>query len=230
MLEKTIEDNKINPKCDIFLKRKDIYDNLIKEYDYYKEMKLSLEYDYDNILNKIMFLDSIEYPEYYIQNNIEHIYNDYIMKIKYRENLDNMDKLTILNKNIYDINENINLLNEKIMENKIKINNNKHIIENYNKNILLKDEYCKNIRVYECLAKSVCIHGIPSIILKKYLSGIEEYMNSLINNFIKRKVKLVLDGNYLYINIYDDNDEIINILGGMEHFIVSITKMWFNDN
>jgi DNA repair exonuclease SbcCD ATPase subunit len=222
-LEKTIEDNKININCDICLKRKYIYDNLIKEYDYSKEIKLSLEYDYDNILNKIMYLDSIEYPEYNVQHNIESIYNNYIMRIKYKENVDNMDKLLILNKNINDINENINLLSEKIMENKIKINNNKHIIENYNNNILLQNKYCKNIRVYECLAKSVCIHGIPSVILKKYLSGIEEYMNNLISNFIKRKVKLVLDGNYLYINIYNDSDEIIKILGGMEHFIVNIS-------
>ena len=63
-------------------------------------------------------------------------------------------------------------------------------------------------------------------------------MNNLIFPFINKTVELILDGNYLYINVYNENDELINILGGMEHFIVnislkitlgkliSITKMW----
>ena len=48
-------------------------------------------------------------------------------------------------------------------------------------------------------------------------------MNNLISPFINKTVELILDGNYLYINVYNENEEIINILGGMEHFIVNIS-------
>ena len=48
-------------------------------------------------------------------------------------------------------------------------------------------------------------------------------MNNLIYPFINKTVELLLDGNYLYINIYNQKQDIINILGGMEHFIVNIS-------
>jgi len=48
-------------------------------------------------------------------------------------------------------------------------------------------------------------------------------MNNLISPFINKTVQLILDGNYLYINIYNQNNDIINILGGMEHFIINIS-------
>ena len=61
------------------------------------------------------------------------------------------------------------------------------------------------------------------MILNKYLHGIQTYINHLISPFINKTIQLILDGNYLYINIYNHTQNIINILGGMEHFILNIS-------
>ena len=45
----------------------------------------------------------------------------------------------------------------------------------------------------------------------------------MISPFINKNIQLILQANYLYINIYNHTQDIINILGGMEHFIVNIS-------
>lgn len=149
--------------------------------------------------------------------------NNYKESIRYNENKSYIEEIKHLNVIINELNNKIIDNNSKITEYKLLINNNNFILNNYEKNITLKENYNNNVKIYDALAKSVCIHGIPSVILNKYLEGIQTYMNNLISPFINKTVELILEGNYLYINIYNDKDEIINILGGMEHFIVNIS-------
>ena len=47
-------------------------------------------------------------------------------------------------------------------------------------------------------------------------------LNNIISPFIKKYVRISLDANYIIVNIVDYYDNIINILGGMEMFIINI--------
>jgi DNA repair exonuclease SbcCD ATPase subunit len=47
-------------------------------------------------------------------------------------------------------------------------------------------------------------------------------INNIISPFIKKKINIYLDCNNIIINILDNNSNIINILGGMEMFIINI--------
>ena len=172
------------------------------------------------IIEQIKFLENIKPND---DNYLTDTLNDYSESIKYNQNKNNIEEVKNLKILINELNSKLLENNNKITEYRLMINNNNYIIDNYNKNIELKIKYENEIKIYETLAKSVCIHGIPSIILNKYLEGIQNYMNNLISPFINKTVELNLDGNYLYINIYNENEEIINILGGMEHFIVNIS-------
>ena len=189
--------------------------NIIKN-DYYNNERILLK----KMIDQIDFLHNIK-----IKNNdfLINTLNDYNESIKYNQNKNNIEDVKKLKILIEDLNKKLLENKNKITEYKLKISNNNFTINNYNKNIQLKLNYENEIKIYDTLAKSVCIHGIPSIILNKYLEGIQNYMNNLISPFINKTVELVLDGNYLYINVYNENDEIINILGGMEHFIVNIS-------
>lgn len=187
----------------------------IKNKYYKNEIKLL-----KSIINQINYLHNIKYPEF---NFLLEKLNDYNESIKYNENKNNIEEVKKIKTLIDELNIKLFENNNKLTEYKLIINNNNFIINNYNKNIKLKINYENEIKIFDTLAKSVCIHGIPSIILNKYLEGIQKYMNNLISPFINKTVELILDGNYLYINIYNEKDEMINILGGMEHFIVNIS-------
>lgn len=189
--------------------------NFIKNNIYRNELNLL-----KNTIEKIKFLEDIKKTDY---DFLIDTLNDYKDSIKYNENKNNIEIVKKLKILIDELNNKLSENNKKITEYNLIINNNIFTINNYNKNIESKIKYENEIKIYDSLAKSVCIHGIPSIILNKYLEGIQNYMNNLISPFINKTVELLLDGNYLYINIYNENEEIINILGGMEHFIVNIS-------
>jgi len=189
--------------------------NFIKNKYYNNEIKLL-----KIIIEQINYLQSIKTPD---NDFLLDTFNNYNESIRYNENKNNIEEIKKLKLIIDELNNKLIQNNNKIIEYKIIINNNNFTINSYNKNMKLKSDYKNQINIYDTLAKSVCIHGIPSIILNKYLTGIQNYMNNLISPFINKTVELILDGNYLYINIYNDNNDIINILGGMEHFIVNIS-------
>lgn len=189
--------------------------NIIKNKKYYHQIKLI-----NNVLKQIDYLHNFKIIK---DDYITNVLNDYNQSIKYIQNKNNIELTKTLSNNINEITYLINQNCNKITEFKLLINNNNFIIDNYLNYISMKINYENQIKIYDTLAKSVGIHGIPSIILEKYLKGIQTYMNNLISPFINKTVELILDGNYLYINIYNHKDEIINILGGMEHFIVNIS-------
>ena len=189
--------------------------NYIKNNYYNNEIKLL-----KTVIEQINFLQDIKQLD---NNFLIDTYHDYNESIKYNENKNNIEDIKNLKLLVDELNNKLLENNKKITEYRLMISNNNFIINNYNKNIELKINYENDIKIYDALAKSVCIHGIPSIILNKYLEGIQNYMNNLISPFINKTVELILDGNYLYINVYNENEELINILGGMEHFIVNIS-------
>lgn len=47
-------------------------------------------------------------------------------------------------------------------------------------------------------------------------------LNKIINGFIKKTIKICLDYNNIIVNIFDSNNNIINILEGIEMFIINI--------
>jgi DNA repair exonuclease SbcCD ATPase subunit len=251
LITQNIKENEINEKCKICMKRKCIIDKLLLEYEEINnKLKIIVlnDDDYKNYQDMILLEDKHNYIKNktyeedinrlnQVVNMIDYLHNierekdtfiidtinNYKESIRYNENKSYIEEIKHLNVIINELNNKIIDNNSKITEYKLLINNNNFILNNYEKNITLKENYNNNVKIYDALAKSVCIHGIPSVILNKYLEGIQTYMNNLISPFINKTVELILEGNYLYINIYNDKDEIINILGGMEHFIVNIS-------
>ncbi len=190
------------------LYRKDLCNSIISHYNYMNEF-------HSRPINKNE--EIINYIEY-LKNNIKFINNsETIKQIKKLdtklEKLDN--KLTIYNKE----------LNETLYE--LAIYETK-----FNTYIELKEEIKKNTKlfnVHSTLKKACHINGIPSKIISTRLIDIEERVNELISPFINKKINVLLDGNNIAVHIIAlgrtgeiGNNMIVNILGGMEMFIINI--------
>ena len=165
IISKEIDILDINDSDEInFMKLKSMNDNKIKiqnSLDNIKNMEYKKQIDIlQNAINKIDILQNIKTEE---NNNILYIFYNYIFNIKYKQNkhyIVTVKKYQIL---INQLNTRIFQHNNKITEYKFKINNNNFIINNYKKNIQFKIKYQNQIKIYDTLAKSVCIHGIPSL-------------------------------------------------------------------
>jgi exonuclease SbcC len=99
----------------------------------------------------------------------------------------------------------------------------------FNTYIELKEDIKKNTKlfnIHSTLKKASHINGIPSKIISTRLIDIEERVNELISQFINKKINVLLDGNNIAVHIIDSgvagNNMIVNILGGMEMFIINI--------
>ena len=169
--------------------------------NYYKN---EFEVDY-SWLNKIK-----EYSEY-LNNNIKYLTNN--ENIKLIKKYDNK-----LNK----IEDKINSINNIIQSHTYNLAINEVKYSEYNK--LKKDliNINKEFNIYSCLKKATHINGIPSKIISLQLENIENMLNNIISPFIKKTIKISLASNNIIINIVDSNNNIINILGGMEMFIINI--------
>jgi DNA repair exonuclease SbcCD ATPase subunit len=256
IVNKQLEINQINNNCSICLKRKDIYDNYVKEqeqlekeiyklesdnlninwedtykdycycinmYDSYKKdlcNSIISHYNYINEFHSRNINKNEEIIKYieYLTNNIKYINNSETIKIIKHldlklEKLDN--KLTIYNKELNDT-----LYELAIYETK------------FNTYIELKEEIKKNTKlfnIHSTLKKACHINGIPSKIISTRLIDIEERVNELISPFINKKINVLLDGNNIVVHIIAlgnlgevGNNMIVNILGGMEMFIINI--------
>lgn len=187
------------------LYRKDLCNSIISHYNYMNEFHSRHTNKYEEI---------IKYIEY-LTNNINYINNSETIKnIKHLdlklEKLDN--KLSIYNKE----------LNETLYE--LAIYETK-----FNTYIELKEDIKKNTKlfnIHSTLKKASHINGIPSKIISTRLIDIEERVNELISQFINKKINVLLDGNNIAVHIIDSggagNNMIVNILGGMEMFIINI--------
>ncbi len=249
LVNKQIDINQINNKCPVCLKRKEIYDSYIVEKNNLTiQLKQLTEIllinwediwnDYNNCINiynsyrkslcndiinhytimdelyarkrNTIYDDIVKYIDY-LKINIKYINNrEIISKIKELDiKIDKIDnKLTIYNKQLNDT-----LYELAIYETK------------FNTYLELKEEFRINNKlhnIYNALKKACHINGIPSKIISTRLNDIEERVNQLISQFINKKINVLLDGNNITVHIKDSSDMIVNILGGMEMFIINI--------
>lgn len=241
--------NTINEECNVCIKRKYILNkysdeknelneelkkiDINNEYKYNYDKLLLIKSEQESLLNdyngykknlckqivdvlnttysyKCDIVQFINYKEYLI-NNIECLMNIENIKLikKYDSKINKIDeKLTHYNSLIHNYQYNLGINETKYndynqMKNDIKI-----IVQKFN--------------IYSCLKKIAHINGIPSKIISMQLNNIENMLNTIISPFINKKIEINLDGNLIIVNILDDQSNIINILGGMEMFIINI--------
>ena len=179
--------------------------NLCKDIlEFYKKYDEYYKSDY-NILNKFII-----YREY-LKINIECLMNLENIKLikKYDSKLNIIDeKLNYYNNMIHEYKYNLGINETKYNEYNQMKNDIKNIINKYN--------------IYNVLKKIAHINGVPSKIISMQLENIENMINNIISPFINKKITINLDGNFININIIDNQSNIINILGGMEMFIINI--------
>lgn len=186
-------------------KKYEKYDNLQKEIFLFDKN--------NNELNKLLLLKDkindkiVSYKKY---KEVEHI-NDI-----------NKNKLTELNKNI-TINENKLL---ELLNNQNNLKNELNIIIN-NKNIYEKllEEY-KNLEhkivLYTNICKLVDTNGIPLKIIQSKLDHIQNGVNNMLLKFINKKILITNEITDILIELYDEKNNQISYLGGMEYFICNI--------
>ncbi len=234
-----IDTSDFNEKCLQCIKRKSLFENTLLEktkleielnkigYDWgkykyidiineYEKNKLIINKYINNFINQLSKINNykLNVDEYILilKNNINYIesnkllnklkqYDDKLIKLDILLNKYNMDH----NKILYDL----AIYNEKFINLEImqkEYNENEH---KYNINSVLK--------------KATHINGIPSKIINTKLSSIEENVNGLISPFINKTIKIILDSTNILIHILDSEENIINILGGMEMFMINIS-------
>ena len=150
-------------------------------------------------------------------------YKEYLLKnIKYLTNNENIELIKKYDTKLNYIEDKINNINHIIHEHTYNLGINETKFTEWNK---LKSELkvvMKNYNMHSMLKKACHINGIPSKIISLQLENIENMLNKIINGFIKKTIKISLDCNNIIVNIVDNNNNIINILGGMEMFIINI--------
>lgn len=243
LLNDSLKENEINRECSVCMKRIDIVneienkinninnklDNItINDIDKQNYDKLQQYYIlYDSLIQKQIDSYNEMLYKYNQMNDISFSYNfddiidKYNNSIQYVKNIENYDEYNNVNTFLLKLKEKYNKINEERYNNNLKLNNLNSTLNNYNKDIKKSINYLKTINIYSALVKSVSINGIPTFILNKYVGLIEEKVNNNISKFINKEIKILLDGTNLNINVYT-GDEIVNILGGMETFIMNI--------
>jgi DNA repair exonuclease SbcCD ATPase subunit/predicted MPP superfamily phosphohydrolase len=250
IVNEQIDVNMINENCNICLKRKHILNEYIKQkelcqnelgninineddkYNYDKLILIKNEQyilinKYDNyrknLCNNILEFINTKHESNNIWLNKLQEYNEYLNNyIKYLTNKENIELIKYYDEKLNKIEDKLNNINSIIHEQTYNLGINETKFIEYNK---LKKEIkivSKNFNIYSVLKKSAHINGIPSKIISLQLENIENMLNNIISPFIKKTVKISLESNYIIINIIDSNSNIINILGGMEMFIINI--------
>lgn len=247
-INKQIDTNIINEKCSVCIKRKPVYDSFIKQKDeltkelcelYYEETWNSDYIDLQN--NKKILSDCINKYNIYrkqlcnmivcnyenpifidksdiILNYIEHLKNN----IKYVKNMDAIKMITKLDNMLEKVDIKLSGYNKELTQLTYEMALYKSQYDEYNN---IRDNMKKNLvkyNIYSVLKKASHINGVPSKIISTRLDEVNTRVNELISQFINKKVFVLLDGTNILVHIKDNMDNIINILGGMEMFIINI--------
>jgi DNA repair exonuclease SbcCD ATPase subunit len=232
----------IEQKNSIIMPDTDAIYNMVKEYGYDGENKMEDIYYYIckscssfmrmNENNELFFNEFIKDIMNHYKNIKEYTNvdinklitskNKLIKNIQYIENnkvlrlIDTIErKLERIESKMSDYNKELNKITYNLALEEVKVKQ----YSEYNNNI---DIYTTNHNIYNALKKATHINGIPSMIISSRLNDINIKVNTMIAPFIAKKVNVVLDGNNILVHILDDNGHIINILGGMEMFIINI--------
>jgi DNA repair exonuclease SbcCD ATPase subunit len=235
ILEEQLKNNEINRDCEICMKRIDIITKIENDIskNKIKRDKIFIDNDIVNKYNKM-----IKYVEEY-NNNIDkrikminnnndndiinllptiNIIND---SIKYVQNHKIINKINKVKKIINKLKEDEYKYNNEYIKLVGEVERNKMKLEKANNDIKKNSKYLEEIKIYNVLVKATHINGIPSMILDKYVSLISDSVNDKISKFINREIEIILDGSNLVINTIN-NGEVVNIVGGMERFIIDI--------
>ncbi len=168
-----------------------------------------------------------KYDDYYKPDN--DILNNFLIYSEYlKVNIDclmNLEHIKLIKK--YDtklclIDEQLNYYNNLIHEYKYNLGINETKYNEYNQMKTDIKDIIKKYNIYTVLKKIAHINGMPSKIISMQLNNIEQMLNNIISPFINKKIEINLDGNLIIVNIIDEHSNIINILGGMEMFIINI--------
>ena len=187
--------NKIKENITNILKLKESLDKLILEYNTNNQNT--------NIINK-------ELEDY---NRLEEYI---IMNEKTNNNILNINNLLV------DLTNKLENINKEIImdENKIEINNDK--IDNYLKNNKELERLEKEYLIYGYLNSMVGLNGIQLYLLSEYLETISDRINNILEPFIKKEIRLVLNKDKIEIMIIQDNKQIYT-LSGMESFMLDLS-------
>lgn len=201
----------------------DIYNYICKSCCSFMRMNDNNELFFNEFIKDIMnhYRNIKEYTNVDI-NKLNIAKNKLIKNIQYIENnkvlrlIDRIErKLDKIENKMIEYNRDLNKItyNLALEESKIKQFNEK------NNDII---NYTTNHNIYNALKKATHINGIPSMIISSRLNDINTKVNDMIAPFIAKKVNVVLDGNNILVHILDSAGHIINILGGMEMFMINI--------
>lgn len=249
IINKQIIENEINEKCNICIKRKNILTELLKnklnletelnnidiniiyQNEYDNIIKIKKEQDiyikqYNSYIKKLCKNIIDEYNIKYIHSNIidklkEH-YEYLLINLRFLSNNKNINKLNLIEKKLEYIDNKLNNYNIIVSQNNYELAKLEEKFKQYNNYMEEYKESKKKFTIYSMLKKVSHINGIPSKIISLRLNNIETHVNNLISEFINKKVNVLLDGNNILVHILDTNNNIINILGGMEMFIINI--------
>ena len=198
--------NYISRACTTYLQNNDnmalYFNEFIKDIiTHYRNIK-----EYTNVdINKLNIVKNK------LIKNIQYIENNKVLRL-----IDRIEnKLERIENKISNYNKELN----KITYNLAMEESNAKQYNDMNNNIT---NYTTNHNIYNALKKATHINGIPSIVISSRLNDINTKVNDMIAPFIAKKVNVVLDGNNILVHILDNAGHIINILGGMEMFIINI--------
>lgn len=134
-----------------------------------------------------------------------------------KQNTDELDKeIKTFNKEILSLEKD---KMKKELENNIlevKISNYKQTREDININQ-------KDYRRWECYNDVLDKNGISLYIINKYLEIITIGINKIIGTIINKRIELYELSDNIIINIYDNNNNVVDFVGGMEGFILDLS-------
>ena len=183
-------------------KRDDDYNRYLKNKDLMnkKSMNILMLENLEKELKDIKYEKQIKLKNDKIESDISEI-QDKLKKVNdtlNKQNIEQYKKKDFISRMEKDINDyKVNI--EKI---------------SYIENIKDRYEYYKDILEKDGL--SICI-------IKKYLSIISDGINEIIKGIINKRVDLYEDSDKIILDIYNDKDEIVNFVGGMESFMIDLS-------
>jgi len=134
-----------------------------------------------------------------------------------KQNTDELDK------EIKTFNKEILSLEKDKMKKELENNTLEVKISNYKqtrKDIKINQ---KDYRRWECYNDVLDKNGISLYIINKYLEIITIGINKIIGTIINKRIELYELSDNIIINIYDNNNNVVDFVGGMEGFILDLS-------
>lgn len=222
-------------KNNIMLQNTDDMYKLIQKYGYTGVNDIESLQQYinkyccDYIQNYNNFIDMVKnhYKNTHCYHNIDTpkmiaIKNQLITNIKYIKNNNILQKIDKIEQKLEKIDANIMMCNKELNKITYNLALEESQLAQYNDLTNNINTYTTNHNIYHALKKATHINGIPSIIISSRLNDININVNMMIAPFISKQVNIIADGNNILVHILDNTGNIINILGGMELFIINI--------